>query len=96
MTKKKEINIFIENTCENFTAPFDAAIDTAQMTADALKMTEYFLSQKEWFENSCLKDYDFDLLYFDVVLTNNEHIQQIIREYRQKDVPTDVITYAIF
>ena len=96
MTKKKEINIFIENMYENFTASCDNTIDTAQMTADALKMTKYFLSQKEWLENSCIKDYDFDLLYFDVVLTDNKKIHEINREYRQKDAPTDVITFAIF
>ena len=96
MTKKKEINIFIENTIEDFTAPDGSIVDTAQMTRDAVKMTEYFLSKKDWVENSCLKGYDFDLLYFDVVLTDNEKIQKINREFRDKDTPTDVITFAIF
>lgn len=96
MTKKKEINIFIENTYEDFTSPDGSAVDIAQMTQDALKMTEYFLSKEDWVENSCLKGYDFDLLYFDVVLTDNEKIHEINREYRQKDSPTDVITFAIF
>ena len=41
----KEINIFIENTYEDFKAPSDGAFDTAQMTKDAVAMTQYFLSK---------------------------------------------------
>ena len=66
------------------------------MTKAAVKMTEYFLSKKDWVQNSCLEGYDFDLLYFDVVLTDDEKIHEINKQYRQKDAPTDVITFAMF
>lgn len=92
MAKKKEINIFVENTYEEF----EPKVDDAELTRLAEAMTRYFLSKKEWVENSCLNGYEFDLLYFDVVLTNNEKIHEINREYRQKDAPTDVITFAVF
>ena len=36
------------------------------------------------------------MLYFDVVLCDDKKIHEINREYRQKDSPTDVITFAIF
>lgn len=92
MTTKKEINIFIENAYENF----ESLPDLSEMTKAAVKMTEYFLSKKDWVQNSCLEGYDFDLLYFDVVLTDDEKIHEINKQYRQKDAPTDVITFAMF
>ena len=92
MTTKKEINIFIENAYENF----ESLTDLSEMTKAAVKMTEYFLSKKDWVQNSCLEGYDFDLLYFDVVLTDDEKIHEINKQYRQKDAPTDVITFAMF
>ena len=69
----EEINIFIENTYEDFKAPDTESFDIAQMTKDAVAMTRYFLSKKEWVEKSCLKGYDFSLLYFDTVLTDDNH-----------------------
>ena len=33
-------------------------------------------------------------LYLSILLTNNERIQEINREYRDKDSPTDVISFA--
>lgn len=92
MAKKQKINIFVENIYEDF----EPKVDSAELTRLAESMTEYFLSRKEWVEKSCLNGYDFDLLYFDVVLTNDGKIHEINREYRQKDAPTDVITFAIF
>lgn len=92
MTKTPEINVFIENEYEDFTKK----IDIAKLTKDCESMVQYFLQKKEWVEQSCLKDYEFNLLYFDTVLINNERIQEINRDYRGKDSPTDVITFAIF
>ena len=38
----KEINIFIENTYEDFKAPETESFDIAQMTKDAVAMMRYF------------------------------------------------------
>ena len=92
MNNNTEINIFIENEYEDFESGFDLCA----LTQDAQKMMKYFLSKKEWVKNSCLDGYDCKLLYFDAVLCDDEKIQTINREYREKDVPTDVITFAIF
>lgn len=94
MKNKKEINIFIENEYDSFVFPDDIRFD--DLTRLAVLMTEFFLSQPMWVEDSCLKNYDYKLLYFDVVFTNNEKIQEINAQYRQKDSATDVITFAIF
>ncbi len=92
MSKTKEINIFIENTYE----AFSQTLDLPQITTDAVAMVNTFLENKQWVENSCLSGYDFKLLYFDIVLCTDEKIHEINREYRKKDAPTDVITFAIF
>lgn len=92
MNNLKNIDIFIENTYENFAQLPDLAV----VTKDAVEMVNNFLDNEEWVKNSCLNGYDFDLLYFDIVLCDDEKIHEINREYRQKDSPTDVITFAIF
>ena len=92
MNNLKNIDIFIENTYENFAQLPDLAV----VTKDAVEMVNNFLDNEEWVKNSCLNGYDFDLLYFDIVLCDDEKIHEINREYRQKNSPTDVITFAIF
>lgn len=92
MNKNTRINIFIENEYESFSPQ----PDLAKLTKDAEAMLRYFLSKKEWVEESCLKGYDPQLLYFDAVLCDDDRIHEINREYREKDAPTDVITFAIF
>ncbi len=92
--KKTKINIFIENDYESF--EFPKGIELSEVVKDATKATEYFLSQNDLLESSCLQGYSFNQIYFDVVLTNDEKIHEINREYRDKDSATDVITFAIF
>ena len=61
---KTEINIFIENDYESFSAE---TLDVPKYIKDAVSMTNYFLSKSEWVKKSCLDGYEFKLLYFDVV-----------------------------
>lgn len=92
MKNKTEINIFIENTYEEFSD----ILDLPKYTKDVVKMTRFFLSEKNWVENSCLKEYDPKLLYTDIVFIDDEKIQEINKDYREKDNPTDVISFALF
>ncbi len=85
-----EYNIFIENT---FT---DYEIDEIKIYNNIKKITEYLFSMPDVYNNSCLKDVEYKTVCFDIVLTNNEEIQRINYEYRQKNSATDVITFAIF
>lgn len=84
------INIFIENIYENF------ELDEVQIYNDVNKMTEYILENKDIIKNSCLNNYKFNTLSFDIVFCSNEEIHRINKEYRNKDCATDVITFAIF
>lgn len=94
MSNNFDVNIFIENEYPDFQNGEE--LDCAKLTQDAVSMTKYFLQNHEWVKGSCLNGENFSLLYFDVVFCDNEKIREINREYRQKDVPTDVITFAIF
>lgn len=86
----KTLNIFIENIYPEF------KIDEITVLSKLKELTEYFISNKDIMGQSCLAEYDFESLSFDVVFCNNEKIQDINRDYREKDKPTDVITFAIF
>ena len=85
-----QFNIFVENTYENFN------IDEQKIYSDTLKMTQYIFKDKNIILNSCLKNYKYKTISYDIVLVNNEEIHRINKEYRKKDSPTDVITFAIF
>lgn len=83
-------NIFIENIYPDF------EIDDKKVLLGTKKILKYFLENKDIFENSCLSKEKFKTISFDIVFCNNDKIHEINREYRQKDRPTDVITFALF
>lgn len=85
-----EFNIFLENTCE------DKKTDYVKIHSDVVKMTEYTFFDNDIISKSCLKNYEYNTICFDIVFVNNEEIRQINKEYRDKDKPTDVITFSIF
>ena len=45
---------------------------------------------------SCLDGFDFESLTFDILFCDSEKTHQINRDYRNKDYPADIITFAIF
>ena len=91
MNKITNQNIFIEN--EYGDLPFDEG----KYFEDIVKIAKYFFANKEIFEKSCLNiDEKISTVSFDLVLCDDEKIHEINREYRKKDRPTDVITFALF
>ena len=87
MTK---LNIFIENTYENY------EIDEVSVFNDVIKIADYIFADKLIMSKSCLNKYKYKTVSFDIVLVNNQEIHRINHEYRDKNSPTDVITFAIF
>lgn len=85
-----QINVFVENIYEAY------QIDEVKTYNDAVKITNFLFSQKEVMDESCLSKEKYSEVFFDIVFMNNEEIHNINREYRKKDSPTDVITFAMF
>lgn len=90
MTKTIKINIFSENIHKDIEVNEKKAIETAR------KILDFYLEEKDIFDLSCLTGQDFNCISFDMLYCNNEKIHQINKEYRRKDSPTDIITFAIF
>ena len=47
-------------------------------------------------KKSAIKDFEVETLSFDIVFVDDKAIHSINKEYRKKDSPTDVITFALF
>ncbi len=87
-TKKMKINVFTENIDEKF------EINEKKFINIAKKVLKFYLS--EIFEKSCLSGYEFKTISFDILYCNSDKTLEINREYRNKDYPADIITFAIF
>ncbi|MBQ4078651.1 rRNA maturation RNase YbeY [bacterium] len=85
-----QINVFVENTYENY------EIDEVKAYDNALKITNFLFAQDEVMKDSCLAGEEYEQVFFDIVFMNNEEIHTVNKEYRKKDAPTDVITFAMF
>ena len=88
MTTTKIINVFTENIYP------DCEIYEVKCIAITRKIVEYYLEQL--LDISCLDGFDFESLTFDILFCDSEKTHQINRDYRNKDYPADIITFAIF
>ena len=88
--KNKTLNIFSENIYS------DWEIDEKRFINTAKKLLRYYLSKHNVFEASCLSGYEFDVISFDFLFCDSVKTHEINREYRNKDYPADIITFAIF
>ena len=85
---EKKINIFTENIYP------DWELDELEINQNTKKIVEFFL--KNLTESSCLKGFNFESLTFDIMFCDSSRTHQINKEYREKDYPADIITFAIF
>ena len=85
-----KINVFVENTYEEY------EIDEVKAYNDAIKITDFLFAQDAVMKDSCLNGEKYEQVFFDIVFMNNEEIHKINKEYRKKDAPTDVITFAMY
>ena len=88
MKTNKIINVFTENIYP------DWEIDELECIENTRKIVGYYL--EELTDISCLEGLDFDTLTFDILFCDSKKTHQINRDYREKDYPADIITFAIF
>ena len=84
----KTINIFTENIYPNW------EIDELKAITVGRNVFNYYL--KNLFDKSCLSGFDFETITFDILFCDSSKTHQINKEYRDKDYPADIITFAIF
>ncbi len=87
---KPTVNIFTENIYNDWELDEKALIDNARV------FINYFFDTPQIYDNSCLKNQKYDTIVFDIVYCDSEKTHTMNREYRDKDYPADIITFAIF
>ena len=85
----KEINIFTE-----VVNPEIANIDEKDVIVKTRKMLEFYISDIGL--QSCLETREYDSITLDIVFCDSEKTYELNRDYRDKDYPADIITFAIF
>ncbi len=83
-------NIFSENIYPDWNINEKTFIDIAK------KILKFYLSIDEVYEKSCLNGFDYKVISFDFLYCDSVKTHEINREYRNKDYPADIITFAIF
>ena len=85
-----DFNIFSENIYQS------REIDQREFINKAKKILKFYLSIPDVYAKCCLNGLDYDTISFDFLYCDSKKTHQINREYRNKDYPADIITFAIF
>lgn len=86
------MNINIE--CKNEFSSWNVDFEWVRNTAKSI--LEYLLEQDEIKNKCCLKDYDYNTISFDFLFCDSGQTHSINLEYRSKNYPADIITFAVF
>ena len=81
-------NIFTENIFPNWN------VDEKDVIKKTRKLLEYYIANLG--ENSCLKGFEYESITLDIVFCDSQKTHELNRDYRDKDKPADIITFAIF
>ena len=79
-----------ENICDN------RKINNNFVVENAKHIFNFYMSCPEIKDNCCLNEYDYKSISFDFLLCTSEKTHEINKEYRNKDYPADITTFAIF
>ena len=81
-------NIFTENIFPNW------KLDEKDVIEKTRRLLEYYISNLG--KSSCLAGYKYNSITLDIVFCDSEKTHELNRDYREKDYPADIITFAIF
>lgn len=81
-------NIFTENIFDSW------KLDEKDVITKTRQMLEHYVEHLK--DKSCLNDKDYDSITLDIVFCDSTKTHELNREYRDKDYPADIITFAIF
>ena len=81
-----QISVFCENNTE-----FPSCISSNDLQDFAEKLFSFAFKKID--ADGFLSEYNYE---FELLLTDNAFIHSINKEYRKKDMPTDVITFALY
>lgn len=85
-----QINIFTEVTeKEKY-----AELDEKDVIEKSRKLLEFYIYDIG--SDSCLEDKEYSSITLDIVLCDSKKTHELNRDYRNKDYPADIITFAIF
>ena len=85
-----EINIFTDAVNNEIKADIDEK-DVIEKTRELL---EFYISDVG--KDSCLEGKKYTSITLDIVFCNSDKTHELNRDYRDKDYPADIITFAIF
>ncbi len=82
------INIFTENIYK------DWKLNEKDVIEKTHKMLEFMISEHE--KQSCLNNREYESITLDIVFCDSDRTYELNRDYRFRDKPADIITFAIF
>ena len=83
-----QINIFTEDLYKK------AELNQKDVIEKSRKLLEYYISDVG--SESCLEGKEYESITLDIVFCDSEKTHELNRDYRDKDYPADIITFAIF
>lgn len=88
MKTKKQINVFVENEFN------DWKLNKNTVKSYVKKILSYYIDNL--FEQSVLNNIKFDKISLDILFCDSEKTLELNKNYREKNTPADIITFAIF
>ena len=84
----KTINVFTENIFP------DWKVNEKDVIEKTTLMLKHYIKKLE--HESCLAEKEYDSITLDIVFCDSQKTHELNKEYRDKDKPADIITFAIF
>ena len=71
-------------------------LDEGKLLELTKKIFDFYMSCPEIIDSCCLSGYEYNSVSFDILFCDNIKTHKINKEYREKDYPADIITFAVF